>query len=282
LAGLFELFTSLPTGNGNIRISEGDNVREFAWAPNPDQVNNSLAYSTERIIFTAPPNGGTSTQVTPGLTVGGRIFDFSWAPDSSRIAYRADQRVVGVIELFTVRPNGSDDLRISGLLTGGGNVTDFAWSSESSYIAYRANQDSAVIFELYVTTPDGRLSDTRVSGIPMVGGVEPFFAWSPESTRPESTRVAYRANQRTADAIELFTSTPDGQVNDRVSGELASGGNVEEFAWAPDNSGIGYIADQDINEVFELFASTPDGEESDTLSGSFAEAGDVLFFEWVP
>jgi hypothetical protein len=92
--------------------------------------------------------------------------------------------------------------------------------------------------------------------------------------------VAYRANQRTVDAIELFTATPDGQENDRVSGELASGGNVEEFKWAPDNSGIGYIADQEANEVFELFASTPDGDEPARLSGSFAEAGDVLFFEW--
>ena len=111
----------------------------------------------------------------------------------------------------------------------------------------------------------------------MAGDVEPFFAWS-----PDSTRVAYRADQRTVDTIELFTSTPDGQVNDRVSGELSSGGNVDEFEWAPDNSGIGYIADQEANEVFELFASTPDGDESARLSGSFAETGDVLFFEWVP
>ena len=109
----------------------------------------------------------------------------------------------------------------------------------------------------------------------MAGDVEPLFEWS-----PDSKRVAYRANQTSADAIELFTSTPDGQENDRVSGNLASGGNVEAFAWAPDNSGIGYIADQENNEVFELFGSTPDGAETARLSGSFAEAGDVLFFEW--
>ena len=111
----------------------------------------------------------------------------------------------------------------------------------------------------------------------MAGNVEPFFAWS-----PDSTRVAYRADQRFVGVIELFTSTPDGQENDRVSGDLFSGGNVEEFKWAPDNSGIGYIADQENNEVFELFGSTPDGDETARLSGSFAEAGDVLFFEWVP
>ena len=93
--------------------------------------------------------------------------------------------------------------------------------------------------------------------------------------------------QRTANAIELFTSTPDGQANDRVSGDLFSGGNVEDFKWAPldtsgISSGIGYIADQENDEVFALFASTPNGDEIARLSGSFAEAGDVLFFEWVP
>ena len=74
----------------------------------------------------------------------------------------------------------------------------------------------------------------------------------------------------------------DGQFNDRVSGNLLAGGNVEEFRWAPDNSGIGYIADQENDGVFELFASLPDGEETAKLSGSIASAGDVLFFEWVP
>jgi len=281
LAGVVDLFTSLPRRSDDPdQISEGDSIRDFAWAP--DEVDERLAYSTNRIIFTAPPNGGGSTQVTPGLTVGGSISDFSWAPDSSRIAYRANQRFVGTIELFAVEPDGSDkdDIDkppISGDLTGGGNVTDFVWSPNSRFVAYRANQDSAVTFELYVTTPDGSSSDTKVSGDSMAGDVEPIFAWS-----PDSTRVAYRANQITTNAIELFTSTPDGQENDRVSGDLFSGGNVEEFKWAPDNSGIGYIADQENNEVFELFGSTPDGAETARLSGSFAEAGDVLFFEWVP
>jgi Tol biopolymer transport system component len=283
LAGLFELFTSLPRDSDNSDlISEGASVQDFAWAPDLDQVNESLAFSTERTIFTAPPNGGSSTQVTPGLTVGGSISDFSWGPDSSRIAYRADQRFDDVIELFAVNPDGSDNLRISGVLTNGGDVTDFVWSPDSDFIAYRANQDSAVIFELYVTTPDGRLSDTKVSGVPMAGDVEASFEWS-----PDSTRVAYLADERFVGVIELFTSTPDGQTNDRVSGDLSNGGNVEEFKWAPldisgISSGIGYIADQANDEVFELFASTPDGDETTRLSGSFAEAGDVLFFEWVP
>ena len=278
-SGEFELFiTNLRAGGGNVQISGGGvNVLEFAWAP--DLANESIAYSTERAIFTASPEEADSgIQVTPALPIDGSIADFAWAPNSSRIAYRADQDFFGDIELFTVRPDSSNNIQISGALVTGGDVTDFVWSPDSNFIAYRANQDSVLIFELYVATPDVSESDTKVSGdMILTGSVEPIFSWS-----PDSARVAYRANQITANAIELFTSTPDGQTNDRVSGDLFSGGDVLEFKWAPDNSGIGYIADQESDEFFELFASTPDGGDTAILSGSFAEAGDVLFFEWVP
>ena len=92
----------------------------------------------------------------------------------------------------------------------------------------------------------------------------------------------YIADENTADVFELFTATPDGSVNDIVSGPLAAGGNVEEASWAPDSSGIGYIADQDSADVFELFASQPDGSENAKLSGNLVAGGDVFAFEWVP
>ena len=113
-------------------------------------------------------SGALITMIVPGspadrvgLPIGGVIAAFGWSPDSSRIAYRANQRLSGFIELFTVLPDGSDNLRVSGAPTTGGNVTDFRWSPDSSFIAYRANQDTAVLFELFVTTPDGRRAGTR-------------------------------------------------------------------------------------------------------------------------
>jgi hypothetical protein len=278
LAGFFELFTSRPRRSEDPDlISDGVSVRDFAWAP--DEVDEMIAYSTDRRIYTARPNGGNNTPITPDLVINGNISDFSWAPNSTRIAYRADQEVNEVIELFTVEPDGDDDLRISGDLTTGGDVTDFVWSPDSAFIAYRANQDDAIKFELYVTTPDDSSNDTKISGSSMIGNVDPVFEWS-----PDSTRVAYQANQRTAAAIELFTATPDGQENDRISGDLSNGNNGGEikWAWAPDSSGVGYISDQENDGMFELFGSTPDGAETVTLSSSLSDDSDVLFFEWVP
>jgi hypothetical protein len=281
-AGFFQLFTSRARRSEDPElISEGISVQDFAW--DPDDGDDMIAYSTEQKIFTAASDGGSSPeQVTPNPTINQEISDFSWAPNSSRIAYRANQRFDDFIELFTVEPDGDNNLRISGDLTDGGNVTDFSWSPDSKRIAYLADQITNEVFELFTVEPDDN-DDLQVSGDLTDGGDVIDFSWS-----PDSKRVAYRANQRTADAIELFTSTPDGDENDRVSGDLAIGGNVGEFIWAPrdnsgDSPGIGYIADQETNNVFELFGSTPDGDEKVNLSGSFAEDedGDVLLFEWV-
>ena len=281
---LNELYTNVPEGGDdtNTDVSAGNNVVDFAWAP--DEPTAQLAYATLRQIFTVLQDGSNNTQVNQDLPFGGSIREFAWAPDNSRVAYRADQRLAGVVELFTVRSDGSNNLRVSGTLVTGGEVTDFAWAPYSDFIAYRANQDDAATFELYVTSPDGSSGDTKVSGTPMAGDVEPDFAWSPELDPPEPdiVRVAYRADQRTVDTFELFSSTPDGETNDRVCGRLEDGGIVESFSWAPDSSGIGYIADQESLSVFELFASLPDGGKNTTLSGTIASNGDVLFFEWVP
>lgn len=277
LADFFQLFTSRPRRSEDPdRISEDVNVLQFAWAP--DEIDRSLAYSSGRNIYTARPNGDDNERVTPDLTDGGKISDFSWAPNSTRIAYLADRESDEVFELSTVEPDGNDDLRISGDLTDGGDVTDFSWAPNSARIAYLADQDTDEVFELFSAEPDDN-DDLRISGDLTDDDDVTDFSWA-----PNSQRIAYLANQRAVGAVELFSASPDGEENDKVSGDLVIGGNVGEFIWAPDSSGIGYIADKLTDEVFELFESTPDGAETATLSGSFAEDedGDVLFFEWVP
>ncbi len=279
-ADLFELFTSLPRESEDPDpISEDVQVLKFAWAP--DKEDEILAYSTEGRIYTALPDGGNNTRITPDLTDDGSISDFSWAPDSTRIAYLANQSSDEAFELFTVRPDGSgrdnsDKSPISGELKDDRDVTDFSWAPDSTRIAYLADKRTDDDFELFTVEPDGN-DDLRISGNLTDDGDVIDFSWA-----PNSKRVAYRADQKTDEVIELFTSTPDGQEKDRVSDDLANGGNVGQFLWDPNDSGIGYIADQETDEVFELFASTPNGDKTAKLSGSFAEDedGDVLFFEW--
>ena len=231
LADFFELFTNLPRPNSNDDpdlISKSVNVLNFAWAP--VEVDRNLAYSTGRMIYTARPNGDDNKRVTPDLTDGGKISDFSWAPNSSRIAYLADQESDEEFELFTVKPNGNDDLRISGDLTDGGDVTDFSWAPDSTRIAYRADQESNGVFELLSVEPDGD-DDLRISGDLTDAGDVTDFSWA-----PDSSGVGYIADQETDGVFELFASTPDGADEPvKLSGSLAEveDGDVLFFEWVP-------------------------------------------------
>jgi Tol biopolymer transport system component len=81
------------------------------------------------------------------------VRDFAWSPDSSRIAYIADQGAVGVFELYTDNAVGTSNRRVSAELSAGENVSAFLWAPDSSLIAYQANQDEINVQELYVTLP---------------------------------------------------------------------------------------------------------------------------------
>ena len=53
------------------------------------------------------------------------------------------------------------------------------------------------------------------------------YAWS-----ADGSRIAYRARQDTAGVTELYMSSPDGGVNEKVSGPLAIDGDVFVFSWS--------------------------------------------------
>ncbi|HEY7724918.1 MAG TPA: hypothetical protein VH880_06270, partial [Anaeromyxobacteraceae bacterium] len=79
-------------------------------------------------LFTALPDGSGSVRVSgqpvPG---GGASGGFRWAPDASRLVYRADQLVDDQFELFVAAPDGGAvNAAISGPLTAGGDVFGFA------------------------------------------------------------------------------------------------------------------------------------------------------------
>jgi len=115
----------------------------------------------------------------------------------------------------------------------------------------------------------------------MAGLVEGDFQWS-----PDGQWVAYRADQRVDEMIELFASRPDGSFNKRVSGPLVVGGDVRRindiephYDWSADGKRLVYLADQVVDERFELFVAAPDGNAINaSLSGTLTGGGNVFFF----
>jgi Tol biopolymer transport system component len=277
----FELYTNLPNGTSNRRISgkQGDSsqVEEFAWAPNSLQI----AYLANQFqiaainLFTALPDVSSSFQQnSSGLDPGQEVAAFKWSPDSTRIAFISDRAFTNFFRLFTTSPNNSNNVLVSGGLTVTSDVTVFEWAPDSLQIAYVVIR-LGNIFELFTTQRSVEIS-TRITRR-LADDDEEDFDWA-----PDSSRVAYIADEITVDEFELFTVNPAGDGLSVVSGLLVTGGDVREFKWASDNSGLGYIADQDTDMVDELFASQPNGGSNTLLSGTLVSGGDVISFDWVP
>lgn len=302
--GSVELYASFDDGTNIIQLSEsmasGRDVVDFKVSPDgvwvayvADQDTNNkfelYAVPVDKTVgddvakISGPMAGNGIKEAVPG---GGEYF-FAWAPDSSRIAYIADQETGGVFELFTSTPDGSDNFQVSGVLASGGGVQDFQWEPDSTLIAYVANQDSIGKFELYVSPSDGNSPNPTVSGIPMAGiGVKEFpvgsgrfaFAWA-----PNSSRLAYIADQDALGRFELFTSESDGAGNLKIS-ELPGGfRDVVEFKWGPDSQLIAYTANQDLINAIDLYTAPPDRTASSqkNSSGLFADQA-VIAFKWAP
>ena len=215
--------------------------------------------------------------------------NYGWSSDSSLIAFIADEDTVDDFELYTSNPvTGSPTIKVSGTLKeAGGDVTAFKWAPTELLIAYTADQDTNDIIELFTTNPPPAVTVIKVSGEPFAGiAVEDDFKWS-----LDSSLIAYRADQDTQDQIELYSTDEEGSDNDKVSGTLPSGGDVDEFKWDDDAlaPSIGYLANQISVFVIELFASLPDGGANTRLSSDLVDQngdpeadGDVSAFEWVP
>ncbi len=295
--GLVELFVSRSDGTDNARVSgaliAGSwGVNNFAWAPDSTQVAYTAWQLTTRTpeIFTSYPDGTGNVRVSHPLPSDEDyiIGDFYWAPDSSRIAYRAyynyyyssggSYYVYYAENLYTTRPDGTEATQVSVVPARYNeyrNLSSVKWAPDTSRIAYKAEQDTDNVSELYSSGPDGS-SNVRVSGSLVAdGNVNYDIAWS-----PDSSRIAYRADQLTDNVVELFTSDPIGNGNIRVSGSLVTDGYIGNFSWSPDGLYLAYEANQLSDNRRELFTATPDGSLNPRVSGPLAYNGNVAGFVW--
>jgi hypothetical protein len=190
-AAVVELFTTTPTpqlppiNKVSGAMTAGGNVDSFAWAPNSQQIA-YRANQDANIIFELYTSAATTAvgnlKVNFPLVVNGQnvAADYAWSPTSSRIAYRANQDDVNIIELYSSTPNATANSKVSGPITAaGGNVESFEWEQAGLGIAYRANQDETAKIELYSSLPDGT-DNTKISGpiVPPDGDVG-AFDWVP-------------------------------------------------------------------------------------------------------
>jgi Tol biopolymer transport system component len=250
--------TPLPNAGQDVAEEPGSNADVFEWASDSSRIayiadqsfaaNDVFELWTAELVSVMPTVFAAPKRVCADLTGPGSSKDvkrFKWAPDDTRIAYLADQTAGGINELYTSLPDGSDNQKMHSDFIAGRNVTTFAWALDSSRIAYIANQDNDTVFELYTSSPDGITLpvNEKVSVLPdpvtFPGRNVTTFAWA-----PDSTLIAYLADQDSDDVFEIYISPPDSIVgNIQVSIDPTDpGGDVLIFTWAPDSSRIAYRA----------------------------------------
>jgi Tol biopolymer transport system component len=245
----FELFVTASAGIGvstvvsDIVLADTD-VIAAGWAPDGSRIAYIADQDTAGVfeLYSVTPDGLNPDLVSESPMTGD-VIDFRWAPDSDRIAYIADQETLGVVEIFAANPNGAFNSKLSSnvplaqdqvvidVISGKGI---FEWAPDSSRVAYLADQATLGQVELFSSTPAGATNDV-VSGLLVSGGnveapIPPFsgeaFLWS-----PDSSRIAYRADQDKNNVFELFSSRADGSDNKKISDDLSAGKAVQEFAW---------------------------------------------------
>ena len=292
----FELFTSTPDGTENDIISDlpdpltnpNRDVRNFEWAPSSALIAYVADQDTDEVLdlYVSPFDKNTPNFKISGIAIDGSgikeleppfsgEYAFAWAPDSSRLAFLADQLIDGIdeFELYTNLPQGTNILRVSGQQGDSSQVNDFAWAPNSRQIAYRANQNLLTAIDLFTALPNVSSSSQQISS-----GLEPgqevtAFKWS-----PDSTRIAFTSDRAFTDFFRLFTTSPNNSNNVLVSSGLADTGDVSDFKWSPDSSRIAYVS-RLVGNVFELFTTLRDVQPSTFISSSLADDDD---FAWAP
>jgi Tol biopolymer transport system component len=280
--GTVELYASLDDSIDIIRLSNpldpGGNVVDFKVSPDglfvayvADQakdelfvvpVDKSASESAQKISGTPMAGGGLKK-------IAAAQYAFAWAPDSSRIAYLADQNTAGVVELFSNTPDGTDQttVRLSVLSGIDRDVEDFAWSPDfnnSRKIAYRADQENNDVIELYTTLPAASASLKISTGLAPGSNVT-AFKWA-----PNAEMIAFLAD-KINDEFKLYTTSPNNNANILVSGSLAATSDVKTFKWSPNSVRLAYV-NQLSASGFQLFTTQRDQQPSTLISGDLRDA----------
>ena len=276
---VFDLYTTTPDGNTNVVKVSGTMVNAigddglqffnagsrrdtFAWAPDSQSIAFRAQKDTSGIfeLYLADNDSAAEPIKLQSATGSEDVYDFEWAPDGSRIAYEFFNDSSSEYEMYTVTPDlFAVPVQVSGApgpsQFGTMEIAYFAWSPDSTTLAYTADQRINSVYDLYVSAPDTSVGNLQIS--PDISGRDGLisngdvaFEWS-----ADSSKIAYLSNQDSSSVRELYVSTPDASVNEKLSGSLGSGQGITEYEWSPDSMTVAYIANQDTSGIREIYAS---------------------------
>jgi Tol biopolymer transport system component len=265
-----KLSTALLNGDGVSSLSADKPV----WAPDSSRIafRNDAQVDDRFELSTVAPTGGPAAIVSD-ITIANRDVQagsVAWAPDSTRVAYLADQDGDEIVELYTSPGNTAvGNAKVNGIMQVNGDVADYKWAPNSSRLAYLADHAADEDFELHTGTPVGG-GDIAVGGV-AAGADVSAYVWA-----PDSSRLAYIADKNTDEVFEAFTVLPTSAISILISaGVTGTEDVVGTPSWAPNSSRVAFLGDLNVDGVFELFTSTPTGNETVRVNSTPLLGGSV-------
>ena len=281
-----EVGTSSGDAGFSVRISATlsppQAIESFAWSPD----NTTVAYLADQDtaglleVYVATAGSTASSNRISAAVTDQSVSSYAWSPDGNYLVYIGDTSSRSTLYRSTadLTSLGSRRSQDAGL-----DIPSFTWSPDSTKIAYKArfNSSSTSSYELFWSDPaDPMANGTAFSSDFNSGGNVKRYRWS-----PDSSAIAYIADQDTDELFELYVSTADGSVtSEKLSGALATDGDVQAFAWSPDSSQVAYRAESETTGISALFTSLADGSRIATrISQSNLPDGNdtgVFTFDW--
>ncbi len=224
-----------------------------------------------RADLTVTPPAVSQISEPAGITFDSEL---AWSPTAPRLAFRTNRR------LEVLDGTTGERSTVNGPLVAGGRVFRFSWSPDGQSIAYVANQldvDQVELFHVDMSGPAP--SQRRRVSLPAAHDVLVANVW----WSPDSSHLAYTANQDQATRIELYAAArADGVLGTpvRLNPPLQrDGARVFQVDWSPDGSRLLYDSNDagaGISDAFVVALAAP-GDASPINGGP-----DVFYLAWAP
>lgn len=267
-------------------FAAGGSLQGLALSPDGEWV----VFGADRLVderfelFSVPVAGPSSAivRLNPSLVTNGDVKNtFKISPDSTRVAYIADQVSDERFFPYSVPIAGPSTAAVTlyqGILMTGGDALDLAFTPDSTRVIFRMDLAVDQRFDLYWAPADGSAVQARITN----RGSNPApersvaFRWY---VHPDGERVIYQFDEfAPVDERGIGEQRLVGPytADARLNGVPVAGGKVRYFELFPDGAGLVYQADETADEKFELFTTDL------RLLGDGFESGDSAAWSDLP
>jgi|SRR5919108_130498 Tol biopolymer transport system component len=241
-----------------------------AWSPMPPAsaaypgTEGRIAFVRDGAIWTAAANGSDQVQLTRIGVASSPV----WSPDGERIAFGWLRLSSGTrTDIWTMAADGSDKRQITAHVAADSSPT---WSPDGRFLAFQSDRRDighgvGEIFKIR-SSADAALRARRLTD-GGDGGADIRPAWSPLGDVIAFNRTFNRDQCTGCSSYEVWTVTPDGTTEARVSIEHP---RAESPAWSPFAKRIAFTYgvqdDQGRYVASNLYHVAPDGTDIRTLT----------------